>query len=192
MEEQKKPAAEEIPVEEQAPAEPAEEKAARPEKPEEKKAKKNEHEKARAELEKLRHELTEQKDRFLRTAAEYDNYRKRTEREKSQSVEYGMSKVVMSLLPTLDNLERAAAAPCTDEEYKKGVTLTLRTFRDALTGLGVEPIEALGKPFDPEKHSAVQQLEAEGAESGTVTMELQRGYTLNGRVVRHAMVAVAP
>ena len=80
----------------------------------------------------------------------------------------------------------------TDEEYKKGVTLTLRTFRDALTGLGVEPIEALGKPFDPEKHSAVQQLEAEGAESGTVTMELQRGYTLNGRVVRHAMVAVAP
>lgn len=151
-----------------------------------------ENEKLADELKKLHEKNDQLNDRLLRTAAEYDNYRKRTDKEKSQSVDYGMGKAITALLPVVDNLERASGAECADDEYKKGVELTVKTFLDALDSLGVQPIEALGKPFDPLIHSAVQQLEAGGAESGTVTAVYQKGYTLNGRVIRHAMVAVAP
>lgn len=156
------------------------------------KDKKQKKSKSEAELEALKAELEHQKDMFLRTAAEYDNYRKRTEREKSQSVDYGISKAVLGMLPAIDTLERAADAPCADGDYKKGVALTIKLFTDALASLGVTPIEAMGETFDPELHAAAQQLEAEGAKSGEITAVLQKGYKLGGKVVRHAVVAVAP
>ena len=156
------------------------------------KAETKKHSRAEEEFDAVKKQAVELKDRLLRTAAEYDNYRKRTEKEKSQSVDYGISKAVLAILPVLDNLERAYSVDCKDEEFKKGIGLTIDGFVSSLKSLGVEPIEALGKQFDPELHAAAQQLEAEGAESGQVTAVLQKGYTLQGKVVRHATVAVAP
>lgn len=159
---------------------------------EEKQQKKKKNEQSE-DVKRLEKQLTEQKERLLRTAAEYDNYRKRTEKEKSQSVEYGVSSAVSAILTALDNLERAAAAETTDTKYKQGVEMTLKQFQSALEGLGINEIPALGQPFDPTVHSAVAQLEQDGAESGTVTAVLQKGYRFSsGRVVRHAMVAVQP
>lgn len=162
------------------------------EEPKKAKAESKKRSRAEGELEELKRQAVDLKDRLLRTAAEYDNYRKRTDREKSQSIEYGISKAINAILPVLDNLERACDAPCKDEDFKKGIGLTIEGFRATLKSLGVEPIEAMGKPFDPELHAAAQQLEAEGAESGQVTAVLQKGYTLSGKVIRHATVAVAP
>ena len=132
------------------------------------------------------------KDTLMRTAAEYDNYRKRTTREKEASFSNGVSSAVKELLGVVDTLEMAAAAPTADEAYKKGVEMTLAKCKQAFEKLGVAEIEAAGLPFDPNMHSAVMQTEAgEGVESGTVTQVLQKGYTLSGKVIRHAVVAVA-
>ncbi|MEA4911916.1 MAG: nucleotide exchange factor GrpE [Oscillospiraceae bacterium] len=147
--------------------------------------------KKKPEAEHLKKELDEIRDRLLRTAAEFDNYRKRTEREKQSSVAYGSAAAVTKLLPVLDNLERAAQADSSDEEYKKGVLLTLDQFKKSLDALGVREIEALGKEFDPAVHNAVMREAAEGKESGTVTKVLQKGYRMGDRVLRPSMVAVA-
>lgn len=148
--------------------------------------------KKKNELELLKEQLETEKELLLRTAAEYDNYRKRTEKEKQGSVDYGVCRAVAAMLPALDNLERAADAETADAEYKKGVDMTLAQFKAALTSLGVMEIEAMGLPFNPDLHAAAAQLEAEGAESGTVTAVMQKGYIKDSRVIRHAMVAVAP
>lgn len=132
------------------------------------------------------------KDTLLRTAAEYDNYRRRTAKEKEASFSNGVASAVTELLPVIDTLEMAAAAPTQDEAYKKGVEMTLTKCAAAFEKLGVSEIAAQDAPFDPELHAAVMQEEApEGVESNTVTKVLQKGYTLNGRVIRHATVAVA-
>ncbi len=143
-----------------------------------------------SELDALKNDFLDMTDKLLRTAAEFDNYRKRTEREKQQSISYGTCLAVERLLPVLDNLERAACAACTDAEYKKGVDLTVESFRTALKALGVEELEAENKPFDPAIHCAVSR-EAADAESGTVVRVLQKGYKLGDRVIRHSMVVVA-
>jgi len=125
------------------------------------------------------------KDQLLRMAAEYENYRKRSTREADQKFNDGISFAVNQIIPILDTLEMAANAPTTDENYKKGVTMTL----DALH---VEEIEALGKPFDPNFMNAVQQIPApDGQESGTVITVYQKGYKLGDKIVRHATVVVA-
>ncbi|MEA5050705.1 MAG: nucleotide exchange factor GrpE [Oscillospiraceae bacterium] len=147
--------------------------------------------KKRPEAEHLKKELDDIKDRLLRTAAEFDNYRKRTEREKQSSVAFGAASAVTKLLPVLDNLERAAEADSADEEYKKGVLLTLDQFQKALSALGVQEIEALGSEFDPAVHNAVMREAAGDKRSGTVTKVLQKGYRMGDRVLRPAMVAVA-
>ena len=132
------------------------------------------------------------KETLMRTAAEYDNYRKRTAREKDATFNNGVTFAVTQLLPVVDTLEMAAAAPTEDENYKKGVEMTLTKCVEAFGKLGIQEIEALGKPFDPELHSAVMQDPAtDEAPSGTVTRVLQKGYQLDGKVVRHAAVAVA-
>ncbi|MFV0414478.1 MAG: nucleotide exchange factor GrpE [Oscillospiraceae bacterium] len=136
--------------------------------------------------------LAETSDLLLRTAAEYDNYRKRSQKEQEGAFGNGLGHAACQLLPVLDTLEAAAQTETTDEEYKKGVLLTLAKCGEIFEKLGIHEIEALGKPFDPELHNAVMQEEAEGAESGSVTRVMQKGYTLNGKVVRHSMVAVAP
>lgn len=142
-------------------------------------------------LEALEAELETAKDRLLRTAAEFDNYRKRTEREKAASVSLGTANAVEKLLPVLDTLELAAAAETADEAYKKGVTMTLNLFMDALTALGVEQIEDVGAMFDPNLHCAVAREPAEDAESGTVVQVMRKGYKLGDKVIRPSMVSVA-
>ena len=132
------------------------------------------------------------KDQLLRMAAEYENYRKRSTREADQKFNDGISFAVNQIIPILDTLEMAANAPTTDENYKKGVTMTLDKCREAFGKMGVSEIEAQGKPFDPELHAAVlQQPSTDDMPSGTVTQVMQKGYLLHDKVIRHAAVAVA-
>lgn len=144
-----------------------------------------------AALQKLDDDLAQTTDQLLRTAAEFDNYRKRTEREKQASIRYGCGNAVERLLPVLDTLERAADAECSDAEYKKGVLLTVDVFKSALQSLGVEEIPARGQPFDPELHCAVTRESDSGQDSGTIVSVLQKGYKMGDGVIRHAMVTVA-
>lgn len=144
-----------------------------------------------AELEAAKAEAAKTKDLFLRTAAEYDNYRKRTTKEREAAFGNGVAHAVEKLLPVIDTLEMAAAAATADENYKKGVTMTLTKAYAVLKDLGVEEIPAQDVPFDPNVHSAMMQQPTEGVEAGIVVQVFQKGYTLNGRVIRHAMVVVS-
>ena len=182
-----------------APEMPAEPADAEPEqtKPEKEKkdwfGKKNrELEAAKAKLEETEKKNGEPKDQLLRTAAEYDNYRKRTAREADRKFNDGVCHAVTQILGILDTLDMAARAECTDENYKKGVMMTLDKADKALTTLQIEEIEALGKPFDPQFMNAVQQVPpAEGQESGTVVQVFQKGYKIGDKIIRHATVVVA-
>ncbi len=136
--------------------------------------------------------VAEINDRLLRTAAEYDNHRRRSQKEHESAFGNGVGFAVQELLPVLDALDCAALADTTDEEYKKGVLMTLSKCEEVFTKLGITEIPALGKPFDPMFHNAVLQQAAEGAESGTITQVVQKGYLYKDKVIRHAMVAVAP
>ena len=143
-------------------------------------------------MEGLAKALAAEQDKYLRLAAEYDNYRKRSQREADQKFNDGISFAVNQIIPILDTLEMAANAPTTDENYKKGVMMTLDKAAKALDALHVEEIEALGKPFDPNFMNAVQQIPApDGQESGTVVTVYQKGYKLGDKIVRHATVVVA-
>ena len=145
-----------------------------------------------AEKTEKKEKLAETKDTLLRTAAEYENFRKRSAREHDAAFDNGVSFAVNTLLPVLDTLEIAADAPTADESYKKGVTMTLDKCREAFGKMGVSEIEAQGKPFDPELHAAVlQQPSTDDMPSGTVTQVMQKGYLLHDKVIRHAAVAVA-
>ncbi len=135
---------------------------------------------------------SELKETLLRTAAEYENYRKRSQKENAGAFNDGAGHAVQELLPVLDTLEAAANAETADGEYKKGVLLILAKAEEVFKKLGICEIEAMGQPFDPAVHNAVMQQPAEGAESGTVTQVIQKGYMLGDKVIRHAMVAVAP
>lgn len=134
----------------------------------------------------------ELKDQLLRTAAEYDNYRKRTAREADMKFNDGVSHAVTQILGILDTLDMAANADCTDENYKKGVIMTLDKAAKALETLHIAEIEALGQPFDPQFMNAVQQVPPEeGQESGTVVRVFQKGYKIGDKIIRHATVVVA-
>ncbi len=146
----------------------------------------------KAKLDAAEKNAAQAKDQLLRMAAEYENYRKRSTREADQKFNDGVSFAVNQIIPILDTLEMAANAPTTDENYKKGVTMTLDKAAKALDALHVEEIEALGKPFDPNFMNAVQQIPApDGQESGTVITVYQKGYKLGDKIVRHATVVVA-
>ena len=146
----------------------------------------------KAKLDAAEKNANQAKDQLLRMAAEYENYRKRSTREADQKFNDGVSYAVNQIIPILDTLDMAANAPTTDENYKKGVLMTLDKAAKALDALHVEEIEALGKPFDPNFMSAVQQIPAsDGQESGTVVTVYQKGYKLGDKIVRHATVVVA-
>lgn len=132
------------------------------------------------------------KDQMLRQAAEYDNFRRRSREEHDAAFNNGVAHAAEMLLPVLDVLNAAAYSPTTDEEYKKGVIMTLQKCDEIFKKLGIEEIDATGKPFDPELHNACMQEACEGVDSGCVGKVVQKGYTLNGRVIRHAMVSVVP
>ena len=146
----------------------------------------------KAKLETAENKAAELKDQLLRTAAEYDNYRKRTAREADQKFNDGVSHAVTQILAILDTLDMAAEAECSDENYKKGVLMTLDKAAKAFETLHITEIEALGQPFDPQFMNAVQQVPPEeGQESGTVVRVFQKGYKIGDRIIRHATVVVA-
>ena len=132
------------------------------------------------------------KSQLLRTAAEYDNYRKRSQREADQKFNDGVSHAVTQILGILDTLDMAANAACTDDNYKKGVMMTLDKAGQALEKLNITEIEAQDQPFDPNLMNAVQQIPPQdGQESGTVVQVFQKGYKIGDNIIRHATVVVA-
>ena len=135
-------------------------------------------------------QLAEAGDKYLRLAAEYDNYRKRTSRERMELEPEITAKVVAEFLTVADSLERALSVECADENFKKGVQMIYDSFMETLGKLGVEQIAADGD-FDPAFHQAVQQVQAEeGQESGQIASTFQKGYKIGNKVLRFAMVAV--
>lgn len=132
-------------------------------------------------------------DRLKRQMAEFDNFRKRTEKEKAQMFDMGARTIIEKILPVIDNFERGLAAVPEEQKDDAFVTGMDKVYKQMLTELdaiGVKPIEALGKEFDPDLHNAVMQVESEEYEPGIVAQELQKGYTYKDNVVRHSMVAV--
>jgi molecular chaperone GrpE len=144
-------------------------------------------------LDALARERDEFKDLLLRKSAEFDNYRKRIERERREQAELANADLLRDLLPTLDDLERALRTDATDnlEAYRRGVELIGKRFADVLARRGVTPIDPLGAEFDPHEHEAVTHGPAPGAREGEVVEVLSRGYRLKDRLLRPAMVKVA-
>ena len=143
------------------------------------------------ELETLKQNLSEQEDKFLRLAAEYDNYRKRSQKEKESTYADAKSDTVLAFLPVYDNLERALKQDTADEAYKKGVEMTMTQLKEVLAKLGLEEIPALGQPFDPNLHNAVMHVEDDSVGENTIVEVFQAGFKAGDKVVRFAMVKVA-
>ena len=131
------------------------------------------------------------KDQFLRLAAEYDNYRKRTAKEKESLWTDAKADTVQAFLPVYDNLERALKQDTADEAFKKGVEMTMNQLKEVFARLGITEIEAEGKPFDPNLHNAVMHIEDENLGENTVAQVFQAGFMLGEKVIRFAMVQVA-
>ena len=141
----------------------------------------------------LKEKIEELEDRVKRQMAEFDNFRKRTEKEKSAMFETGAKSVIEKILPVVDNFERGlATVPEEDKEsaFAQGMEMIYKQLLNELEAIDVKPIEAVGQEFDPEFHNAVMQVASEEYESGVVAQELQKGYTYRDSVVRHSMVAV--
>ena len=130
-------------------------------------------------------------DGYLRLAADYDNFRKRTVKEKELSYGNGKADAIEKLLPVYDNLERALNQPTQDEAYKKGVEMTMNQLVSIFTGLGVEIFGAVGETFDPNIHNAVMHTENPDLGENTISMVFQKGFKIGEKVVRFAMVQVA-
>lgn len=144
-------------------------------------------------IEKLEEKLAELEDKRVRQLAEFENFRKRSEKEKSQMFETGAKTVVEKILPVIDNFERGLAGVPEEEKeapFVQGVELVYKQLVTALNELGVKPIDAVGKEFDPNLHNAVMAVDDDSLESGTVAEEMQKGYMYNDSVVRHSMVKV--
>ena len=130
-------------------------------------------------------------DTYLRLAADYDNFRKRTVKEKEASYGNGRADTIGKLLPVYDNLERALNQPTEDAAYKKGVEMTMTELQKILEGMGVEIFGEKGDVFDPNLHNAVMHTEEEGVEENTITQVFQKGFKIGEKVIRFAMVQVA-
>ena len=137
------------------------------------------------------HELDELNDRYKRVLAEFENYKKRSSKERENLYGSILGDVVEAVLPVLDNLENAAKVETKDENYKQGVELVLKQFKDVLKSKGVEEIEAIGTTFDPELHEAVSSVQDESKESQEIVQEYRKGYKFGNKVIRHSMVVVA-
>lgn len=143
------------------------------------------------EADKVAEELSAVKEQLVRTMAEYDNFRKRSQREKDALRADIIVNVTSKFLPVMDNLERALNADCADENYKSGVKMIYDSFMETLKGLGVEEIESDGADFSPNLHQAVQKIQSEEVESGKVAQTFAKGYKIGDKVIRFAVVAVA-
>ena len=153
---------------------------------------KNEQEKSAQELlQENQRELEDITDRYKRILAEFENHKKRSQKERSMLYNTILSDIVSSLLPVMDNLENAIKAETQDEEYKKGVELVLKQFKDVLVANGVEEIKAVGETFDPELHEAVSSIQDENLGEKEIATEYRKGYKIGNKVIRHSMVVVA-
>jgi molecular chaperone GrpE len=144
-----------------------------------------------AERDQLAAEKGEIKDRLLRTLADFDNFRRRAERDRSEYVQFAAVEIVRDLIPILDDFRRAMKVETADKEYAKGIELIYQRLFDTLKKAGLEPIEAAGKQFDPNLHQAVDRAESEDLPDQTVLEEYQSGYNFKGKLLRPAMVKVA-
>ena len=144
-----------------------------------------------AEVEKLKAELNEVNDRLLRTAAEFDNYKKRTEREKLSVAEYAKANVMKTLLPILDNADRAAGFEAGTEQYNKGIEMIVKELGTLADKLGLKEIGVAGEEFNPEIHEAIMHIDDENLGENTVAAVMQKGYKIGDTVIRPAMVQVA-
>jgi len=164
-------------------------------------AKKTPHRKPRGELAKLKkkiiefeQELEKSRDRYLRFAAEFDNYRKRTRKEFQQLIESAEEKLIFELLPVLDNLERVISQDHSElavKEFIDGIKIITNQFSEVLKKAGVEPFESVGKEFEPNLHDAMMQVDGDGAEPNIIVQEIEKGYMIGSKVLRHAKVTVA-
>ncbi|MCL2342774.1 MAG: nucleotide exchange factor GrpE [Firmicutes bacterium] len=143
-----------------------------------------------AEIVDLTPELDAERDKYLRLLAEYDNFRKRSAREREAIFADVRADTVTKFLPVYDNLARALAQQCADEAYYKGIELIMAQLTETLTKLGVTEIPALGEKFDPELHNAVVHTEDENKSEGIIVEEFQKGFKLGDKVIRHSMVKV--
>lgn len=198
MSEETKEPLEETPVTAEA-AETEQEKTPENQEPEKKSKKKEKKEKGitftREQVEKMElaaKQLESVKDQFTRLTAEYDNYRKRTTKEKERLYQDAKADTIREFLAVYDNLERAAASEGgEDSPHKKGLEMIFAQYKEILKKLGVTQIEALGQPFDPEKHNAVMHIDDESLGENVVSQVFQEGFELGGKVIRHAIVQVA-
>ncbi len=157
----------------------------------EKKDSKPKKSKANAELEKLKAEVDSQKELLMRTAAEFDNFKKRTEREKIKTAEYSKANILKQLLPVIDNAERALAVDSNSPDYAKGVELIVKQLMGLVDTFGMIELAEVGDTFDPEIHEAVMHIEDPEKGENEIVMVLQQGYKLGNTVIRPAMVQVA-
>ena len=144
-----------------------------------------------SELETLKNTLSQQEEKYLRLAAEYDNYRKRSAKEKESAWTDAKADTAAAFLPVYDNLERALKATCSDEAFLKGVEMTMTQLKDVLNKLGIEEIPALGEKFDANLHNAVMHVDDDSVEENTVVEVFQTGFKTGEKVIRFAMVKVA-
>jgi len=135
--------------------------------------------------------LAAERDKYLRLAAEYENYRKRSAKERETMYSDARADTIVRLLPVYDNLERALKTECTDEAFYKGVEMTMTQLAEILDGLNVKQIQAVGEQFDPQRHDAVMSVTDPELGEKTVTVECKKGFTIGDRVIRHASVVVA-
>ena len=140
---------------------------------------------------KLEQQIEDLTDRLKRNMAEFDNFRKRTEKEKSSMYVIGAKDIIEKILPVVDNFERGLAQAPEDDPFAEGMQKIYKQFTTTMESMGVEPIEAVGKEFNPDFHNAVMHVEDESVGENIVVEELQKGYTYKGFVVRHSMVKVA-
>lgn len=143
------------------------------------------------ELSKTKQELEETTDRLKRIMAEFENYKKRSSKERESLYNSLLADIISSFLPIIDNLEKAANAKTEDEGYKQGVELVLKQFTDTFKSLGVETIETVGKTFDPEVHEAVSSVQDDSLGEKEIKEEFRKGYKIGTKVIRHSMVSVA-
>ena len=189
---EKKEAAEEIEVEVKPEVEPEVEPEAQDKQAEEEAEEKTGEE--QTPLEKAQAEAAQYYDRWMRLAAEFDNYKRRSARQFAELVQSANERLVTQLLPVLDNFERALNHEGDDEtleSFRKGVEMIFGQLHDVLKAEGLKSFDSVGKPFDPNIHDAIMQMESEEHESGTVLEEVQKGYTLGDKVLRHTKVVVS-
>ena len=160
----------------------------------EEKGHKKKKDKADKKTEELKEKVDQLQDKCMRQMAEFENFRKRSEKEKSAMFETGAKSVIEKILPVVDNFERGLATIPEEEKgspFADGMNMISRQLMTELENMGVKPIEAVGQEFNPDLHNAVMQVESQEFESGVIAQELQKGYTYHDSVVRHSMVAVA-